>query len=414
VAGQGERYARDEQIARGGGGPALGCRGGGRGRGGGRPGAAGGDHRDEQRRDGAKGHRPNLPSRRPRAGWALRPLLRLPDVAGTLYPTAPTRLAKPPAKTRRDGETIMPSLENPTHRVDVDGLNFRSEPVVAPRTRRAVLRKGDPVRRRAVAADAAWWEVDAMVGGRVVRGFVAHRYLVTEREHSPPPAARGVRPAMLAENRVSVTRDSRGGAYAYPLGEPARPSRSGSTADERARSLHEIVRWLAVDARARYSPQGSATYCNIYAADYCYLAGTYLPRVWWTGRALQRLAAGEEIAAEYDRTVTEQTANQLHRWLGDHGSDFGWERTTDLDDLQSAANGGGVALITGQRTDLQRPGHITVVVPERGELRAARTRGRVAIPLQSQAGVTCYQFGCRPPAWWAASKYRDFGLWHHA
>jgi hypothetical protein len=311
----------------------------------------------------------------------------------------------------------MPSNPEPTHRVSVDGLNLRSEPVTVPRTRRAVLRRNDQVRRIANAPDPAWWEVEARIGGSTVRGFVAHRFLESlpsAPAATPPPAASaGLRPAMLAENRPTVTRDSRGGAYAYPLGEPGRPGRSGSTGAERAQSLHGIVRWLQVDTRQRYRPEGGKTYCNIYAADYCYLAGAYLPRVWWTGRALERIASGEAVEPVYERTVSEMTANMLFRWLGDYGPRFGWSRVFDPDEIQEAANGGGVALICAQRTDIQSPGHISAVVPEIGAHSAVRRNGRVTIPLQSQAGSRCYQFDCRAPAWWTASKYREHGFWKH-
>jgi hypothetical protein len=311
----------------------------------------------------------------------------------------------------------MPPLTDVTHVVAVDGLNFRSEPVAVPRTRRAVLRRGDPVRRIGASRKPGWWEIEAMIGGSVARGFVAHQYLgradTTPAPQPTPAPAQRLRPAILAEDRTGVTRDARGGAYAYPLGERGRPARKGATPAERAESLHAIVRWLEVDRRARYAPAGGRTYCNVYAADYCYLAGAYLPRVWWTGRALERLAMGETVEATYERTVTEMTANMLFRWLDDFGPRFGWTRTFDLDVLQDAANGGGVALICAQRTDLQAPGHITAVVPEAAGHAAARRGGRVAIPLQSQAGSRCYQFGCAPPAWWNASKYRESGFWHH-
>jgi hypothetical protein len=298
------------------------------------------------------------------------------------------------------------------YRVKSDGLNLRSEPLTVPRTRIATLRSGDVVRKIRVSSDPAWWEVEAGVGGQTVRGFVAHKYLVAETAHVPPVAHAGVHPAMLAENRPTVTRDSTGSAYAYPIGEPGRPGRTGNTPAERAKSVGAIVKWLGVDTRVRYKPVGTTTYCNIYAADFCYLAGVYLPRVWWTGKALERLARGEQVAAAYDTTVVELTANRLYEWLSDFGPEFGWTRTFDLTELQRRVNDGAVGIICAQRKDLNRPGHIAAVVPETAHQKAVRNAtGVVTIPLQSQAGVSCYQYGCK--AWWAADKYRAFGYWVH-
>jgi hypothetical protein len=49
---------------------------------------------------------------------------------------------------------------------------------------------------------------------------------------------------------------------------------------------------VAVDkaTHKRYKPIPNATFCNIYAHDYCHLAGVYLPRVWWSAAAIEKLA----------------------------------------------------------------------------------------------------------------------------
>ena len=69
----------------------------------------------------------------------------------------------------------------------------------------------------------------------------------------------------------------------------------------------------------------------------------------------------------YGTTVSELNANSLYNWLEEFGSDFGWRRTLDVTELQNAANAGQVALICGQRTELNQPGHICLVVPETAE-----------------------------------------------
>ena len=66
--------------------------------------------------------------------------------------------------------------------------------------------------------------------------------------------------------------------------------------------LLEIVNYLdsANTSHLRYKPKSRTTYCNIYAYDYCYLAGVFLPRTWWTGPALRRMRDGESLWAQLD------------------------------------------------------------------------------------------------------------------
>jgi hypothetical protein len=147
--------------------------------------------------------------------------------------------------------------------------------------------------------------------------------------------------------------------------------------------------------------------------DFCCLAGAYLPRVWWTSRALVDLAAGTSVPARYNESVRELNANSLHDWLADFGGQFGWRRAADLDQVQQAANAGGIGVIAAQRIDLNRSGHIVIVVPETASASAKRSDGRAQLPLQSQAGATnsCCSYGTS--RWWAGQQFRSFGLWVH-
>lgn len=183
----------------------------------------------------------------------------------------------------------------------------------------------------------------------------------------------------------------------------------GNAAD-RAAGLAAIVEWLAVDdpQHLRYQRQGSTTFCNIYAHDYCYLAGAYLPRVWWSGPALLRLAQGETLESRYGTTVSELNANSLFDWLGTFGPSFGWRRVFEPAEIQHAANQGRVCLLCAQRTQLNRSGHISAVVPETEEQRALGI-AQVSTPLQSQAGWTNFRYGTA--RWWLDPKFRDSGFW---
>lgn len=66
--------------------------------------------------------------------------------------------------------------------------------------------------------------------------------------------------------------------------------RSAAGAAAKCADLRAIGDWLAVEESKRYLSGEGKTYCNVYAADYCYLAGVYLPRVWCNPKALAAIA----------------------------------------------------------------------------------------------------------------------------
>ena len=178
--------------------------------------------------------------------------------------------------------------------------------------------------------------------------------------------------------------------------------------------LEAIVRYLDVERNARYQPTKAQTYCNIYACDYCYLAGVYLPRVWWTDAALHSLRADAAVEPKYGVTVGELNANALYAWLRDFGPSFGWRPRASIDELQAAANQGQVAVICARRKLLSSPGHIAVVVPETAPPLVAERNGEfLRLPLQSQAGRHNYCFSCGPGRWWEGVQFAAFGFWTH-
>jgi hypothetical protein len=195
------------------------------------------------------------------------------------------------------------------------------------------------------------------------------------------------------------------------LGEANRPSRAAVTPAE----LDAIVRYLDVERSARYKREATQTFCNVYACDYCYLAGVYLPRVWWNAQALADIAKGRAVAAKYGVTVSELNANALYEWLRDFGTSFGWTQAASLDDLQSAANAGQISVICARRKPLNLSGHIAVVVPESAPPAVAETtEAGIRVPLQSQAGRINYCFSCVPGRWWESPKFGACGFWIHA
>lgn len=215
--------------------------------------------------------------------------------------------------------------------------------------------------------------------------------------------------AHLALNSASAKRALTTGRP-YPLSEADRPGRALGTPAE----LEAIVRYLDVEKSPRYKRTDSQTFCNIYACDYCYLAGVYLPRVWWTPRALADLDAAKPVAAKYAETVMELNANALYTWLRDFGPAFGWTKVNSLDNLQEAANSGRIGVICAQRNPLSKSGHIAVVVPESAPPSVAQQGADgVTVPLQSQAGRNNYCFSCVPGRWWESLQFQAFGFWTH-
>jgi len=194
----------------------------------------------------------------------------------------------------------------------------------------------------------------------------------------------------LAENSPLSQRSLTTGR-AYPLGELDRPHHTG---------IKNVLRYLAVETSPRYQPTATHTFCNIYACDYCYLAGAYLPRVWWTQQAL----AARKTEVKYGDTVTELNANSLYAWLRDFGPTFGWKQTTSTDELQSEANEGQVSVICAQRKKLSKSGHIAIVVP---------ASSSEAVPLQSQAGRVNYAASRKPGRWWESTQFQAYGFWTH-
>jgi len=209
-----------------------------------------------------------------------------------------------------------------------------------------------------------------------------------------------------------VTRAMREAGWPYSLNEAAMPRRA---VVPDAAAVTRIGDWLDVEnvgANRRWAPARN-TYCNIYAHDYCALAGAYLPRIWWLPPALRELRAGRPVAPVYGKTVGEMNANALFDWLVKFGPEFGWSRLPDATAAQAAANGGGVVVWSGAKKDAALSGHITVVVPETAERTARRhaATGAVEIPLQSQAGRSNLRYHTRDL--FAGSSWRGHALCGH-
>ncbi len=332
------------------------------------------------------------------------------------------------------GEAIVPppspiTATGPFFRVDTrtTTLRLRSEPrISAPPTAnvKADLPDGHPVRAVTGTPVNGFIEVETSLMGALLRGFAASAFLVRDNRidgipvvvPSPQPPRRGFVAAHVAPPEGTVVR-RRDIAGTHSLNEPGQPSRSGRDPDTLRRELATIIDWLGNDNpnHLRYRQRNGLMFCNIYAHDYCTLAGVYLPRVWWSEAALTRIARGETVQPLIGNTVREMRADDLFFWLRDFGPHFGWRQTGSASKLQLEANQGAVGLIIAERKLDGRSGHFAMVVPETSRHRAKRNAaGEVTAPLQSQAGAVNFRYGTSTPGWWKNEAFSDAAFWLHA
>lgn len=296
--------------------------------------------------------------------------------------------------------------------VSVAQAFLRSEPIATAGNELAVLTENTPVKEIG-AKQGKWHHVECKLTGATFTGFVSGKVLKPASDVELVQLSGPSIPAVhYRENNPAVRRTGR--ANASPIGEPDMPRRRASAGGSTA-PLWAFVDWAKVDqpANKRWWPGGGLTFCNIYAYDYCYAAGVFIPRVWWKPDAIAALRAGRNVPVAYDQTVREMNANSLHDWLLDYGAQYGWKRATSLDELQQAANNGAVAVICAARTNPNRSGHITPVIAEGNGRSAERVNGKVSLPLQSQAGRVNVRYGTLGRAWWRGAEFRSFVFYYN-
>lgn len=334
-----------------------------------------------------------------------------PPVEGEAIVAAPTPITATGPRLRVDTKEAM--------------LRVRREPRISQPPQKNVvgnLPDGHEVRAVSGTPVNGFLEIEASLAGALLRGFSSAKYLapVEAPRDEPAPApspARAAIPAVAMPRRPGSVTRRRDAPGAHSLNEPGQPGRTGSTPDALRAELAAIVDWLGVDTprHVRYQPRDGATFCNVYAHDYCHLAGVYLPRVWWTPRALLRIASGEEVQPLIGDTIAEMRANDLFRWLRDFGAGFGWRQTGTPTKLQGEVNQGAVGLIVARRKVDGRSGHIAAVVPETDAERARRgAAGEVVAPLQSQAGARNFRYGTGTQNWWNGEQFAESAFWLHA
>ncbi|HZE72689.1 MAG TPA: SH3 domain-containing protein [Pyrinomonadaceae bacterium] len=297
------------------------------------------------------------------------------------------------------------------------GLHIRKQPEPTDSTNiLGVLTVNQEVEKLEETPLSDWWKVSASLNGIPIEGYVNKNYLAEVGENVVVVEHEGVVEVHLPTSGLTVVRGSKA-RLAHPLTEiPPVKRQANDPPQKRLDAVRQLISWLRVESSLRYRSDGM-TYCNIYAYDYCYLTGAYLPRVWWTGKALIRLDAGETVPVKYPGsepgTVNEKVANELNEWFKDWGPHFGWRQSLDLTEMQDEANQGRVC-ITVARSKPQYHhghGHIVAVVPENDDQRAIRQNGKVIATVQSQAGAHNYSYHVNH--WWNDGTYSDFGHWIH-
>ncbi|OEC93562.1 hypothetical protein [Rhizobium sp. YK2] len=334
-------------------------------------------------------------------------------------PPAGIAIVPPPTGILADGKTFVVSTK-------ISPLRLRSAPVITDPPGENVVAQlpdGQPVRAVDGKVTNGFREVETSLLGANLHGFAFSKFLtpasastdipIVSPQAEPP--ANGIVAVYMPRRDGTVTKRT-DFADAHSLNESRQPTRSGASPTELIDELETIIDWLASDDpdHARYQPRDGLTFCNIYTHDYCFLAGAYLPRVWWTPKALIALSHGTAVTPLIGDTIDEMRANDLFRWLRDFGPMFGWRQTGTLTKLQQSANQGGLGIIIARRKEEGRSGHMVMVVPESDTFAATRNAaGDVIAPLQSQAGAVNFRRGVGRPTWWSDDRFAESAFWIH-
>ena len=87
-----------------------------------------------------------------------------------------------------------------------------------------------------------------------------------------------------------------------PICDISIPFRDLTDAATKRESIARLIDKLDVTKNIRYKRTVEDTYCNVYSYDYCYFSKVYIPTVWWTDEAIQKILDGQEVEAIYNET----------------------------------------------------------------------------------------------------------------
>jgi hypothetical protein len=200
-----------------------------------------------------------------------------------------------------------------------------------------------------------------------------------------------------------------------PILDSSIPFRDLTDLASKKESIARLIDKLDVETNIRYQRTVEDTYCNVYSYDYCYFSKVYLPTVWWTDEALEKILKGQQVEAVFEQTVDRIYSSALHDWFLQWGVRFGWERMFSVDEIQNKVNSnGGIGIICAKRREKGLSGHIVPVVPETDLHKAYRENDKVVYPLQSQAGKLNYNYFSEVRKdWWNDELYSSYVLYYH-
>lgn len=200
-----------------------------------------------------------------------------------------------------------------------------------------------------------------------------------------------------------------------PIQDSSIPFRDLTDSASKKESIGRLIDKLDVAANVRYKKTEEDTYCNVYSYDYCYFCKVYLPTVWWTDEALEKILQGQEEEVVFEQTVNRIYSSAIHDWFLQWGASFGWERMFTLDEIQNKVNtNGGIGIICAKRKVKGLSGHIVPIVPETDSNKAYRENGIVVYPLQSQAGKLNYNYFSKiRKDWWNNELYSSYVFYYH-
>jgi len=151
----------------------------------------------------------------------------------------------------------------------------------------------------------------------------------------------------------------------------------------------QAMDFLKVETNRRYTATPSSTFCNVAAHDFATVWGAYLPRIWWTKTAIDRMIQNrEKVEPVYGAGVTlELNANTLFDWFINWGHRFGYVQYSETG-AQELVDKGGFAVVVAKNVDLRKSGHISVVLPSQMmDLRVVKPIPEdTKAPLQWNAG----------------------------
>jgi hypothetical protein len=254
-----------------------------------------------------------------------------------------------------------------------------------------------------------WWKVKIPSSNHI--GFVSPQHLVPIDANSTQHSK--IKKADFLPDPLSQL-DSMEMKY-KPIADSSIPYRDLTNLPTKLESIARLIDKLDVAASIRYQKTEEDTYCNVYTFDYCHFSKVYVPTVWWTDAALEKILEGKEVDVIYEDTVDSIYSSAIHDWFLKWGANFGWERILDVDEMQNKVNtNGGIGIICAKRKEKGLSGHIVPVVPETELHKAFRENGVVIYPLQSQAGKLNYNYFSEVKKdWWNDELYSSSVFYYH-